>query len=340
MKRVHLIISPLFHAMPAYPPITGLNQLELFLSRAQVSPAIETHLETILLYLFNLPSNAPIAAFTRLHDSGERQGYWLRADPVYLRPDQDRLVLFDAATALSLNQQEAWQLVQEINAFLHQDGLCFEAVAPNRWYLSLPNEPQFTTQPLRDVRGDDIRHHLPKGTERMRWQRYLNEIQMLLFQSNTNEKREQRGELPVNSVWFWGEGHLPNMLEKPRFSSIWSDDALALGLAKWQNIIGAATPANGVLWLNEFKNTLTNSTDNIETLVILNQNLQDEIEGQKWLNHLDDEWFKPLLGALKQGIINEIVLYPCHDKRTFSLNRWQLWQMWKWKQRWEKFVEL
>ena len=49
----------------------------------------------------------PVAAVTRFLDTGERDGGWyLRADPVHLRADLNKLILFDAST-FALSDREA-----------------------------------------------------------------------------------------------------------------------------------------------------------------------------------------------------------------------------------------
>ena len=52
-----------------------------------------------------------------------------------------------------------------------------------------------------EVLGCDLKSMLP--TPKV-WQRYLNEAQMLLADLPINRARAARGELVVNSVWFWG----------------------------------------------------------------------------------------------------------------------------------------
>ena len=52
-----------------------------------------------------------------------------------------------------------------------------------------------------EVLGCDLKSMLP--TPKV-WQRYLNEAQMLLADLPVNRARAARGELMVNSVWFWG----------------------------------------------------------------------------------------------------------------------------------------
>ena len=57
-------------------------------------------------------------------------------------------------------------------------------------------------------RGGEPADLLPAGNEGSVWRRRMNEAQMVLHAHPGNEAREARGELPVNSVWFWGAGEL------------------------------------------------------------------------------------------------------------------------------------
>ncbi len=63
-----------------------------------------------------------------------------------------------------------------------------------------------TTPPVQglfpdEALGLELKHALPTP---LVWQRYLNEAQMLLAGLPLNLARAARGELTVNSVWFWG----------------------------------------------------------------------------------------------------------------------------------------
>ena len=137
------------------------------------------------------------------------KGGWLRADPVHLRPDMGKLLLFDAAT-FELTMAEAMRLAEEINAALAEDGIrLIVGRDPGRWYLPMTSAPAIQTVPPRAVRGRHVDPFLPRGAEARRWRRLANDVQMVLHRSPLNAAREGRGEAAVNSVWFWGGGVLP-----------------------------------------------------------------------------------------------------------------------------------
>ena len=67
-------------------------------SRAKILARRPRSYYRIICDLLNVPldenADVPIAAVCRLLDAKERpQGHWLRADPVHLHADRDRLVL-------------------------------------------------------------------------------------------------------------------------------------------------------------------------------------------------------------------------------------------------------
>ena len=132
----------------------ALPALELLLVRAShTREAIgEGSYEAALCKLFGIEPKAhgdlPIAALTHLVDfEGDHAGVWIRADPVYLRPDLGKLLLFDSS-AFHVEKEEAETLIREINPILGQQGrpLSF-GKGWTRWYLRLPRAPQIETYP-------------------------------------------------------------------------------------------------------------------------------------------------------------------------------------------------
>src|SRR5690606_8825931 len=58
----------------------------------------------------------------------------------------------------------------------------------------------------------------------------MNEIQMQLHECDINDLRASRGELPVNSVWFWGVGNVPANFIGTQ-TEVYTDDVFVTGLA-------------------------------------------------------------------------------------------------------------
>ncbi len=236
MRNVHLVINDLF--LPedfAAEVCAGLRlpALENLLVRgAAISPVRTDHLsaslEALLCGLFAVPcqTGAPVAPISAAFD-GLGEGCWLRADPVHLRLQREQVVLLPN---VAVSADEALALCDSLNAHFSGQGMVFFAPHPQRWYVRLDALPEIRTVPLSQAAGRNIHGNLPTGEAARRWHQLFNEIQMLLFAHPLNEAREARGELPVNSVWFWGGGD-SQVSAQGTYSSVSSDEKLAAMLA-------------------------------------------------------------------------------------------------------------
>jgi hypothetical protein len=153
---------------------------------------------------------------------------WFHADPVHLRADRDRLLLF-AGPSLGVRADEAESLTDSFNAHFAGDGLFLSAAEPSGWYLRVPRVPGLCTRPIHQVVGHPIDAHLPRGPDAKDWMRWQNEAQMLFFSHPVNEARERQGRPVISGVWTWGGGTLPELTQGPDLTV--ADHPLALGLA-------------------------------------------------------------------------------------------------------------
>ncbi|MFZ0254415.1 MAG: hypothetical protein WAN46_01950 [Gammaproteobacteria bacterium] len=247
----------------------------------------------------------PVAALTYAFDAKISTDHWfLRADPVHLRADLTQLVLLDAS-ALSLSRAEAQALAGEINAHYHAEAWRLEVPHPARWYVRLQRAPRLSTHAISAATGAaELAALLPEGEEADGWHRRLNEIQMLLHVSSINEAREARGELPVNSVWFWGGGRLPPA-PKVAWQQLWSRDSLSEALARHVGIVHRVRPETAAQWLDEAAAT--------HHLMVLEQGdalcRRFDIEGWRaYLEVLHRDWCLPLVAALQQRRLHRLTL--------------------------------
>ncbi len=309
----------------SWPP---LRALEMLLARAdRLTKDLPTGLERQLFVLFGIETDQalPIAAVTRIFDTGQiEKGWWLRADPVHLQVDRDRLILADSET-LHISQQQADALVGELLKVFAADGWRLQAPHANRWYLSMEKIPQIKTSALPEVIGQDIRPHLPVGRHANDWRRILNEVQMVLHASPINAERSARGELPVNSVWFWGGGYLPAP-QGPRWAKIWSAEPIGLSLARLSSTSFAVLPSGGETWLQQ-------ATTPGKHLLVLDQGRSaiqyGDLEGwREFLHWLDARWIDPLLAGLKQKQVESVTLYG-ENGTGFYLTAGHLGRWWR-----------
>lgn len=288
-----------------------LPALETLLARADGDENVQKpSLEGRLLAAFGVETlpdqDLPIAAVTRVLDLGViDKDWWIRADPVHLQPNRDQLILTGSDT-LNITAKQANRLQAEISEVYAEDGWLFKAPRPSRWYLKPPRTPELRTTPLADVIGRDIHPYLPQGRDGKMWHSTLNEIQILLHTSAVNVEREQAGELPINSLWFWGGGTLPK-IKPPRWTQIWSQEPVSLALARLCELPSADTPVCFDDWREQ--------ADTVgKHLVVLDQahavlRYGAMPEWLEFLKRLEQQWMEPLLNSIRQGEINRVTLW-------------------------------
>lgn len=218
------------------------------LGRADRSDAAEPGEKAQLLRYFDLlPHGWPMAALTRQLDAGDAGSQaWLRADPVHVRPDMTGVRLL-AWGNLALEPDEAESFLQALRPLFGDAGLPISAPIHERWYLQVAAGsvvPEFPT-PAEGL-GQDLLPMLPQGPDGRRWRALLNEAQVILHNHPRNIQRVSLGKLPVNSLWFWGFGMLPQRVSTP-LSQVTSHDAELLALAAAAGIPAADAQAGSQL---------------------------------------------------------------------------------------------
>ena len=157
----------------------------------------------------------PLANLTASFDLGVNAGKnFLRADPIHLRADKNRVYLFDSST-FEIKKDEAVEVISRLNEFFKSDFVKFYVGAnPYRWYVKgiksfpsdLPSPSMLSGLPLETSINNML------GFKKMK--RFISEIQMLLFDLPLNNSRIKNGILPINSLWFWGGGDLVLKFDK------------------------------------------------------------------------------------------------------------------------------
>ena len=319
-RQVTLYILGLFAGPDAPEPLLRL------LARADQLPGGAEGDTQRLFALFGITpeagSDLPVAAVTRVADMGviDRE-WWIRADPVYLEPGRDSLVM---RAGLGLSQDEAARLVAELNESLAQDGWLLKAPRPERWYLKPPAAAAITTTPLAAANGRNVQPLLPQGPDRKAWHTRLNEIQILLYTSPVNAAREARGLLPANSVWFWGGGRLPQPGAE-EWARVSSDDPLCLGLARLAGVSSGPLPANG-------KELLAHPGGGEQLLMLgLPTPILSQADTEAWqaaLERLVHDWLTPLMTAVHAGALAELTLLS-DTGASFRYRRRHRWCFWR-----------
>lgn len=270
-------------------------------------------------------------AFAAIALLGEPDGdpgadHWLRADPVHLSVNRDRVVLLDSSR-LEITPAEAYALCRTMQQQFAADGLTFHAPHPQRWYIKSGQRIAIHTHPPSAVRGHSVANYWFDGADRARWQGRLSEMQMLLHAHPVNEAREEAGQLPINGVWFWGAGARPDRIRQI-YSHIIADDPLLAGLASLTR--ARYTCSDDFLW-----NSLPNATSS--QLFVALGGLDECAAYGEWdtwreaLAALDRAWFAPALSALKNGNSSAVTIHALDKNRgaKFTTKRYDLFKFWR-----------
>lgn len=253
------------------------------------------------------PDHWPMAALTRQMDAGDAAGSaWLRADPSYVRPDINGARLLAIGAALGMDDEDRAAFLPALRPLFGDAGFPIDAPHPSRWYLRLPpgaKLPAFAEPG--DALGADLFDHLAEGSEGRRWRVLLGEAQVVLHNHPRNAQRAEQGRPPVNSLWFWGGGVLPDAV-RPAHAALRSGDEIALALA---DAAGIARPLPAVFGLE--------SGDEMF-----------DLHEARDLAALERDWLLPACAALARGELRQLVL-DLADGRSWSFTRGQRWRFWR-----------
>ena len=258
-----------------------------------------------------LPNRWSPAALTRAFDAGIDDATphaWLRADPAYIRPDINGARLLAIGHTLGIDQSDVDALLPALRPLFGDSGFTLDAPHPSRWYLRLPREarlPAFASP--NDALGEDVFDHDAFATSRdvpeaRRWRVLLSEAQVVLHNHPHNAMRAAAGKVPVNALWFWGGGVLPDGIAGGA-PTLYSDDPLLHGIARVGTL--QAMP------LAAFANA------DAEALV--------DLRGARDPRALLERWLPPVIDAVAK---REVVL-DFADGVQVVLRASQRWRFWR-----------
>jgi len=299
----------------------SLPIVQRLLSRADQRSIPGSDLESTLCHLYAVERGSggdyPIAALCRGKSDGR---FWLQAEPVCLRPVQNRLLLFDTLE-FDVDTEELRTLAARFCSHFEHEEWIVETDDLLCWYLSPVRPTEISSHRLGDVFGRNMDMFLPQGKDRLYWHRLLNEVQMLFFDSGVNQLRESAGKMPIGGLWFSGFGALSKTISA-RFQRLFGQDRLTMGLARLTDV-----PLAGV---QECRGELVYESG--ESLVVYPY-LQRPVwraDSLTWAERVAEFncWLQPWWNDLLAGRLSELSLYPC-DGRLFQLTRRHCYRIWR-----------
>lgn len=265
-----------------------------------------------------LPRGWPVAAVTRQRDVGDAgKAVWLRADPAYIRPDLSGARLMAHGEALNLDAADVEALLPPLKPLFGDFGFLLDAPLPSRWYLQLPagaRVPTFASpdealgaELVEQVPGGDADAHSPNAVaDGRRWRALLSESQVLLHNHPHNARRIAAGLAPVNSLWFWGAGILPDHVRSGH-SRLHSDDEALAAFALMAGMDVSPAPR---AWLDGPGNQLI------------------DLRQARDLRLLQGDWLEPMLADLAARRLDQLTV-DFADGTRYTLAPGQRWRFWR-----------
>ena len=317
--HVELVVPGLFGAQAT---AVAAPALEMLLARGRRVAGAQGTLEDWYAGAFGIEgAPLPAGALTALACGLEPgAAHWMRADPVHLRADRDRVLIYPSQV-LGLAPEEAESLAAALNA--HYAGeFTLHAVRPDAWCLRGGREMPVSARAPVEIAGRSVDAELPDK----RWHALLNEIQMTMYQHAVNTAREVRGDPVVNGLWFWGAGRLPETA-RGVWQSVSAEDPVALGLARLAGLRHRAPGAGAAQWLARAPG------DGRHLLVFDGlrgaQALGDAAALEHRLRALEEHWFAPLHAALRAGGIGMLTVHVPDATASFETARADLRRFWR-----------
>jgi hypothetical protein len=319
-----LVVPALFAARE----IPRLPSLELLLARGRAAHADPLSLEAWLAEEFGLDEGIPPAGAISVQAAGAREvepgNNWVRADPVHLRLGGNRFTLIPGASCC-VSRDEADSFVAALNRDF--EGRCvFVMVRPDQWCMRTTSDATLNAAPPLELAAQEVDVRLAYASDSAKWLALLNEIQMALHGHPVNAERESRGVPPINSVWLWGTGRLPQDVHG-HWHSLTTDDALAAGFAQLAGIRQRPLPAGAAEWLEraplEGRHLIV--LDSLRAVLALSG--ADEHADR--LATLEARWFGPLLEALRSERVGMVSVHACDSGISHETVRSDLRRFWR-----------
>jgi len=224
-----------------------------------------------------------------------KEGYWFIVHPVHIQLARNHLVLADSRR-LRLDEADSRVLFELAKPYF-DDLLWGDA---ETWFMRADGWQGLDAASPDAAMGSNLADWMPAGPTALAFKKLQNEIQMLWHEHPVNEARQQRGLAPVNSFWMWGGASA-------------SPDANAGTPARSLAIAASGATGAAPSWLAALATPGANATPEAAGAIVLPQ-LIAAGAGNDWgawlgaMQRLEEEWFAPLLAALRDGRTTDLTL--------------------------------
>lgn len=271
--------------------------LRQLLNKSEISSYRQNSFEGLILWLvFKYDSDQTPYAVIR----GGEPDQSLCADPVHFSASMNDVVVH----RVNLRESGRKEFEHLINQHVTENDQQFTLLDSGQGLLSGSGLSKLETLPLSLAAGNSVQDKLPSGEDAAKLQTLATEVQMLLFDSPVAEELAMPGQLPLNGLWFWGNGDLKgNHLSE--YSSLVGGSAL-------QNI----STYSGIDFMPEPESFLAFTEAGIKENVLIQLSgfisASDHDDFHAWQQALADyeqTWFQPLMDWLKKNPTANVRLF-------------------------------
>ncbi len=210
----------------------ALPGFDTLCARGDPLPPVEPGLDAALIAAYRWRQPVPWAAL--LADAPANSlTPWLAADLVHVRAEAVGARVMALAVDQNPPDPELPGLFEALRPWLADEAIEMVRVGGGRALLRCPaSHGDPATLAPDALLGCDLREVLPAD---LRWQRRLNEMQIVLAQQSCNESRGARGLPAWNTLWFWGQGSA-DLCPQPPVAAVASEDPQLRALARRWNL--------------------------------------------------------------------------------------------------------
>jgi hypothetical protein len=222
------------------------------------------------------------------------EGHWFMLQPAHVQISRTHMLLSDLR-GLQLSEAESRGLYEIARPFCEEIGKPLLHGAAGLWFLRADDWAGLRTASPDATSTQSMSDWLPEGDHARAFRKLQNEIQMLWHEHPINEARQARGLQAVNSCWLWG-GAGP--------STPAGRVAIAGGTAWMEALAVEVQPKVGQLIAQPGAVMLAD--------LIAPAQVGDWADWLARMQRIEQDWFAPLLAALKAGSTPRVTLVLSH----------------------------
>jgi hypothetical protein len=258
-------------------------------------------------------AGAPFAvAAMRGYGLAPADGHWFLVHPVHVQIAGSHLVMGDLRL-LTISEADGRALFAAAKPYFDDTGKTLVYGDAGTWFVRADDWAGLRTASPDAAAGQNLMAWMPEGERAAACRKLQNEIQMLWHEHPINEAREARGLQALNAFWLWGG------------AAGQAGDAASVSAGPTQvSAEPAPLIADGPPWLAALaeparRGALDTVIERIDGgLLLCLDSLSAPGLAEDWsawlsqMRQLEDEWFAPLLSALRQGRLDRLTLVLDH----------------------------